>query len=117
MKYAAIIFAILLFLVLNAFQVRAETYVTWAPQYDTQFRKRYFAITGEQIQEEPPINDEGNFVIGSSRLTDEQLLDFKKEFPSIEADKKAPVPEKEQVPTEEREVQTESVQITQGDKK
>lgn len=117
MKYAAIIFAILLFLALNAFSVRAETYVEWSPQYDEQFRKRYFEITGEIIQEEPPQKEDGSFIIGSSRLTDKQVEDLKKEFPSIEADKKAPLPEKEQVPTEEREVQDESIQLTQGDKK
>lgn len=55
------------------------TFIIWNKLDDTAFRSRYFEITGEAVQDYP---QEGmtQYMIGSSRITQEQLETLQGEF-------------------------------------
>lgn len=47
-------------------------WIAWEPEIDTVFRQTYESMTGEAVQDNPPILEKtGLYLIGSSRCTEE----------------------------------------------
>lgn len=44
-------------------------YIIWAQENDTELRDLYPTITGEHIQENPQIDVDGRYFVGTSRLS------------------------------------------------
>lgn len=58
------------------------TYIIWPKTIDSAFRADYLAITGEAIQQDPQENEaRDQFLAGSSRLTDGQILSLATSYP------------------------------------
>ena len=57
-------------------------FIKWGAEIDDSFRARYFELVGESIQANPPELG-GLFIVGSSRVTDEQADQLAGEFTGI----------------------------------
>jgi hypothetical protein len=66
-------------------------FIKWPVEMDDKFRARYFEVTGELIQDYP-LEVEGHFVVGSSRITDEHIKQLYVDFPHMSIEDEAPSP-------------------------
>lgn len=55
------------------------TFIIWNKTDDAAFRMRYLEVTGEAVQESPQ-ESETQYMVGSSRITSEQLSALQSEF-------------------------------------
>ena len=61
----------------------------WPKEIDKQFRAAYLEKTGEHIQDQPLESEDGlSLMVGSSRVTDQQLAELKADS-AISPDPKA----------------------------
>ncbi len=59
-------------------------FIIWELDYDTAFRAAYLRITGETIQDGPPVDATGaRAMVGSARVTGAQCLALAAEFPTL----------------------------------
>lgn len=59
-------------------------FIQWPVNIDETFRPAYLATTGESVGVLPQINsDETYYLIGSWRVTQEQIASLKVQFPDI----------------------------------
>ena len=70
------------------------TYIIWDKTDDIAFRARYLDMTGEKIQARPQ-ESETQYMVGSGRITPEQLALLSSEF-TISTDSSTFVPIEEQ---------------------